>query len=177
MTLESGGDPSALSPADAHGLMQVLHGPWDPSTNVFEGARLLADYYVEFGTWKLALAAYNAGPNAVTAFNGVPPYRETRDYVIVVTYLYDLYSHHSLSTRRELQYRKTLRDLRHFAKYRHKVPILAKIGNVADALSLLCLHYAENCATAPADRLFPTLDPFWPLGGSPDPLQRVEPLR
>jgi hypothetical protein len=176
MTMESGGDPSALSWADARGLMQILHGPWDPAENVDIGVSILARYYADFGSWKLALAAYNAGPNAVIAYGGIPPYRETRDYVIVVSYLFDLYSHRTLSEERKLQYSKTLRDLRRFASERKKIGILARAGRIADAVALLCLHFGEGCTPGQVSPLFPTLDPFWPLAGPPDPLQKVDPL-
>src|SRR5205085_12059626 len=93
MTMESDGDPLAWnSTSDARGLMQVLHGPWDPRANILEGTKMLAGFYEQFHDPILALAAYNAGPNAVLSYGGVPPYRETRDYVVVVSYLYDLYS-------------------------------------------------------------------------------------
>ena len=42
----------------------------------------------EFGSWKLTLAAYNAGPGTVIKYGGVPPYQETQDYVVMVPYLY-----------------------------------------------------------------------------------------
>jgi hypothetical protein len=171
--MESNGDPSALSPADARGLMQVLHGPWDPRVNVFTGVHMLARFLQEFGSLSLALAAYNAGPNAVEAYGGIPPYRETRDYVIVVSYLYDLYGHRPLSSRRKQQYRNTLLDLKRFADQRKKVKQLARAGHVDDAVALLCSAYGEGCDTRKITVLFPTLDPFWPLAGPPDPLQRV----
>jgi Transglycosylase SLT domain len=176
MTMESAGDPSAQSYADARGLMQILHGPWDAAENVDLGARLLSRLFGEFGSWRLALAAYNAGANAVREYGGVPPYRETRDYVIVVSYLYDLYSHHPLSAIKKAQYRKTLIDLRHFARERKQVAILVRAGHISDGVPSLCLDRSENCGTGVAAPLFPTLDPFWPLAGPPDPLQQVDPL-
>jgi soluble lytic murein transglycosylase-like protein len=48
------------------------------------GARYLAQQYAKFKSWRLALAAYNAGPGAVQKYNGVPPYKETRNYVKVI---------------------------------------------------------------------------------------------
>jgi soluble lytic murein transglycosylase-like protein len=171
MTMESGGDPLAYSPADARGLMQVLHGPWDPRQNVFMGARMLAEYHGLFPDWTLTLAAYNAGPNAVSAYNGVPPFRETRDYVIVVTYLWDLYSHKHLSVTREQMYHSTLKDLQRFSQERKKVRRLAQIAHIHDA-RLLC---DSGCSSPQRSTLFATLDPFWPLATGPDPLQRVDP--
>jgi Transglycosylase SLT domain len=174
MTLESNGDPSAQSWADARGLMQILDGPWDPAANVDEGARLLARFYAQFHSWKLALAAYNAGPNAVVEYGGVPPYRETRDYVIVVRYLYDLYGHKPLTGRRKAQFGATLRDLNALGQQRRRNTRLALAGHLLDSIALLCSRYAEGCGSAQAQPLFPTLDPFWPMGGLPDPLQRIE---
>ncbi len=172
MTMESGGDPLAYSSADARGLMQVLHGPWDPRESVFTGARMLAEYHALFPDWTLTLAAYNAGPNAVSSYNGVPPFRETRDYVIVVIYLWDLYSHRHLSVTRENLYHSTLRDLQHFGKERKKVRRLAQIAHIHDE-RLLCS--GSTCASPKRSTLFGTLDPFWPLANGPDPLQRVDP--
>jgi hypothetical protein len=179
MTMESNGDPLAWNQSsDARGLMQVLHGPWDPKKNVFTGARMLAGFLAQFNDLTLALAAYDAGPNAVLAYGGVPPYRETQDYVIVVRYLYDLFSHHTLTARRRALYRATLRDLQHFADQRKKVPRLARIGRVpidsGTEPDLSCRHFASACLKSPAPQpIFATHDPFWPLGSSPDPLQRV----
>lgn len=177
MTMESGGDPSALSPADARGLMQVLHGPWDPRENVTEGVRMLAQFLDEFHSLDLALAAYNAGPAAVTQYNGVPPYRETRDYVIIVHYLYDLFGHRVLSAHRRAQYRSTLSDLAHFSKERKKIPLLSKVAGAGARLTLSCAGFGGPCAArhSSSGTLFPTLDPFWPVPGLPDPLHLVGP--
>lgn len=178
MTMESGGDPLAWNGAsDARGLMQILHGPWDPKKNVYTGARMFSRFLAEFNDLTLALAAYNAGPNAVLAYGGVPPYRETRDYVIVVSYLYDLFSHKKLTAHRRAQYRSTLKDLARFADQRTKIRRLALVGHVSAELDLPCRHHAEACDQSAATSIFSTLDPFWPLGGSPDPLQLVDPYR
>lgn len=173
MTMESNGDPLALSPAGARGLMQILDGPWDPATNVDTGARMLSSLYAEFGDWRLVLAGYNAGPGAVTAYGGIPPYRETRDYVIVVTYLWDLFSHRHLTFARRSQYRATLGDLERFSDQRKKVDKLAKIAHVAPPATALCPPRA--CGRLGTGSSSPPLDPFWPVGGMPDPLQHVAP--
>lgn len=82
----------ALSTAGAIGLTQLMPAtaewlgvdPADPVQNIEGGARYLAMQYARFGTWQLALAAYNAGPGAVERHGGIPPYRETQHYVSVV---------------------------------------------------------------------------------------------
>ncbi len=96
MHAESGFQPQAVSPKGAIGLMQLMPGtaqqlhadPRDPSQNVEAGTvylqSLLAKYENKDDQIARAVAAYNAGPGAVDRYNGVPPYRETRDYVIRV---------------------------------------------------------------------------------------------
>jgi len=86
---ESGWNPNAKSRKGALGLAQLMPAtarflrvnPRDPRQNLEGGARYLRMQYEKFGSWRLALAAYNAGPEAVEKYRGVPPYRETRNYV------------------------------------------------------------------------------------------------
>ncbi len=89
---ESGWKPAARSHKGAIGLAQLMPDtarrlgvdPHDPYENLEGGARYLAQQYRDFGSWRLALAAYNAGPEAVRKHGGVPPYRETKNYVKVI---------------------------------------------------------------------------------------------
>lgn len=174
MTMESGGDPSAWNQgSDARGLMQVLHGSWSPAQNIDVGTRMLAGFLAEFHDLRLALAAYNAGPGAVLAYHGVPPYRETHDYVIIVTYLYDLYSHRHLSSSRSTLYTRTVHDLRRFASQRKKVGLLSRAAATVSAQGRVCAVSGECVSTS--NSLFPTMDPFWPIPGSPDPLIHIGP--
>nr|WP_245913088.1 lytic transglycosylase domain-containing protein [Litoreibacter ponti] len=86
---ESAWRPGAVSHAGAIGLAQLMPAtarklrvnPRDPKQNLEGGARYLKQMYRKFGSWRLALAAYNAGPGAVEKHGGIPPYRETRNYV------------------------------------------------------------------------------------------------
>ena len=93
---ESDFDPHAVSSKGAQGLMQLMPGTarelgvpdvWDPDANIRGGTSYLASLVDQFGDLPRALAAYNAGPAAVERYGGIPPYRETREYVTrVLTY-------------------------------------------------------------------------------------------
>ena len=89
---ESGWNPKARSHKGAIGLAQLMPAtaralgvnPNDPRENLDGGARYLRTQYQTFGSWRLALAAYNAGPQAVQKYSGVPPYKETQNYVKII---------------------------------------------------------------------------------------------
>ena len=99
---ESAYQSDARSPKGAQGLMQLMpataadlevENPFDPVENIDGGTRYLAQLLSQFkGDIDLAAAAYNAGPEAVYKFGGVPPYDETREYVRRVKILYRRYS-------------------------------------------------------------------------------------
>ena len=98
---ESGFDPYAVSRKGAQGLMQLMPGTardlgvddaLDPWQNIDGGTRYLGQMIERFpGKLALAVAAYNAGPEAVTRHGGVPPYEEPRSYVERVLRLYKKY--------------------------------------------------------------------------------------
>lgn len=90
---ESRFNPCAVSPKGAQGLMQImpdtqkllgLSEPFDPERNIAAGTKYLRAMLDKFQTEVMALAAYNAGPGAVAKHGGVPPYDETKDYVLKV---------------------------------------------------------------------------------------------
>lgn len=99
--VESGFSPRAVSPANAKGLMQLIPATaqrmqvediFDPRQNIYGGVRYLRILANLFnGDLSLTIAAYNAGEGAVLRHGGIPPYRETEDYVTRVIGLYRKY--------------------------------------------------------------------------------------
>ncbi|MFQ5656879.1 MAG: lytic transglycosylase domain-containing protein [Candidatus Methylomirabilales bacterium] len=91
IAVESDFNPWAVSPKGAMGLMQLMpktarryavENPFDPVQNIGGGIRYLRDLVDRFpGDLRTILAAYNAGETAVERYRGVPPYRETREYI------------------------------------------------------------------------------------------------
>src|SRR5947209_6961236 len=96
---ESRFNPRAISRSGACGIMQLmpatarflgLDNVFDPRQNILAGTRYLRTLLDTFhGDLDLTLAAYNAGPGAVQRYNGVPPYRETQEYVRIVRARYE----------------------------------------------------------------------------------------
>lgn len=97
MQAESAFDAMAVSPVGALGLMQLMpdvaaelgaDDPLDPRQNIMAGARHLSQLLTSHrGNVKLALASYNAGSGNVAKYRGIPPFKETRNYVKKVTAL------------------------------------------------------------------------------------------
>jgi len=100
--VESNFNPRAVSPKGAMGIMQLIPStarlvgvsdPFDPVENIHGGARYLRMLLDEFKDLQLSLAAYNAGPEAVRQYGGIPPYPETINYVRNVLEYYRLLKH------------------------------------------------------------------------------------
>lgn len=94
---ESGGNQEAVSSAGAVGVMQLMPetaaalgvNPYDKQQNIEGGAKYLKQMLDTFnGDVSKAVAAYNAGPQAVKSYNGIPPYKETQNYVNKVIDIY-----------------------------------------------------------------------------------------
>ncbi|MGD8385773.1 MAG: lytic transglycosylase domain-containing protein [Desulfobacteraceae bacterium] len=97
---ESGFNHRAVSHKGAQGLMQLMpstadllrvNDPFDPTENIFGGTRYLKQLLDRFNDMRLAVAAYNAGPEAVENYRGIPPYEETQVFVKRVIDYYNGY--------------------------------------------------------------------------------------
>lgn len=89
---ESGFNPNVVSPAGAIGIAQIMPAtakgwgvnPYNPVDSLNAAAANMKKYLDKYGSYPLALAAYNAGPGAVDKYGGVPPYHETQNYVSTI---------------------------------------------------------------------------------------------
>lgn len=137
---ESGFSIGARSPVGAFGLTQVMPDTAkglgiypayydDPMLQLDGGARYFLAQLSTFGSVPLALAAYNAGPGNVTKYGGIPPFKETQDYVLRITSFFNAYA-------------ATITGVDQVGTFDPRDMAIAEASNVADA----GLHYGMDAS-------------------------------